>query len=576
MMQQFTIILRRENIIRQTLVPFCLAAICLAPVATNAQAVQTTVQHSVTHTTPSEAKPADKKSGSNASEEEDRGMQMMQMAEADAGVLEGGMRAWALWQVARGYEQHDPKKSLELLESAITASRTIDSDKLQTQLHLQEQILNTMVPLAPEHVDELLLTVGPGARDKVLTSLLSYYEKNRNMHRALEVIYEIGSEKEMPYDAALRIMDKQTPEQSGEMLQLFTTALGSYRDHPEAHGTILTGSGLGRGFSDMIVRYWQRLPKELVRAAIDEVLKQADPANQKDAGKQTVAISSGKGSATFASMYEFRLFQLLPVLRAIDESAEEDYLKRNQEVAAMLGKYPNGTTSIAPPAAEEGEAKVSDGVDFEVSGDANDMGPKMQEMARAEKLEADAEAGHAQDAMANAPTISDPGLRASCYEGIARATWKKDSSTAHSALDKMLDIAERMKPSEQVRFVIAATAIYVRMGENENAKSAIEKGMTVAGKAYSADTNADDPNKALKAFWPAADAYRSLLYQAAAISPLWTTTLLKEIPDPELKVVGETALAGRWLNVPFGASIVMTETKGKSSSHIHASQQVDE
>jgi hypothetical protein len=555
--EQLTVFRRRKLMFgyRSTLV--LVAALCLVPMVTHAQAAQTTMQQTVSRTPTGDAKPAATKPEKSVPEDEKRGMQMLQMAEADAGGLEGGMRAWALWQVARGYERSDPKKALELLESALRASNTIENDKLETRTRLQEQILKTMVPLAPERADELLLTVDPGAREKVLSSLLSYYEKKKNLRRALEVIYRIGAEKEIPYDAAMRIMEKMTPEQSGEMLQLFTVSLASYRDHPEAHTTMMDGGG----FSDMIVHYWQRLPKELVRQAIDEVLKQADPANQKDKDKQTVAMASGKGSVTFASMYEFRLFQLVPVLRAIDETAAEDYLKKYREVAAMLGKYPDGTSSLSPPSGSGDDKQSGVGMSFSVSGGPNDMAQKMQEMAKAQKLVGDAEAGHAQDAMANAPTISDPGLRAMCYEGIARVTWKKDSSVAHSALGKMLDTAEKMTPDEQLRFLKAATDLYVQMGEIENAKAAIEKGMGVAAKSYAADANADDPNKALKAYWPATDAYRGLLNQAAGISPLWTMTLLKELPDPEVRVAAETALAGRWLNVPLGASIIMTERK---------------
>ncbi|MGA3212777.1 MAG: hypothetical protein ABSD20_15835 [Terriglobales bacterium] len=537
-----------------------LTALWLIPILSRAQA-QTTMQQTVSRSSSGDAKTAaTAKAEKGSSGDEERGLQMLQMAEAEAGGLEGGMRAWALWQVGRGYEKSDKKKSLELLESALRASNTIENDKLDTRTRLQEQILNTMVPLAPERVDELLLTVDPAAREKVLSSLLSYYEKNKNMRRALEVIYRIGAEKEIPYDAAMRIMEKMTPEQSGEMLQLFTVSLASYRDHPDAHVSMMDGGG----FCEMIVHYWQRFPKELVRQGIDEVLKQADPANQKDKDKQTVAMASGKGSVTFASMYEFRLFQLLPVLRAIDENAAEEYLKKYREVATMLGKYPDGTSSLSPPSGSGDEKQSGAGMSFSVSGGPNDMAQKMQEMAKAQKLVGDAEAGHAQDAMANAPTISDPGLRAMCYEGIARVTWKKDSSVAHSALDKMLDTAEKMKPDEQLRFLKAATGLYVQMGEVENAKATIEKGMGVAAKSYASDANADDPNKALKAYWPATDAYRGLLNQAAGISPLWTMTLLKEISDPEVKVASETALAGRWLNVPLGASIIMTERKGNN------------
>src|SRR5690349_21826152 len=133
-----------------------------------------------------------------------RGRQMLETAEASANGMEAGMRAYALMQVAAGYASTDKKKALELLDNALAATKGMDDDSAQTRNRLQEQILQAIVPLKPEKADELLNQVDPSARGRVLTSLLAYYQKNNDWDRALEVVYRIAPEQEVPYDAVIR------------------------------------------------------------------------------------------------------------------------------------------------------------------------------------------------------------------------------------------------------------------------------------------------------------------------------------------------------------------------------------
>jgi len=103
------------------------------------------------------------------------------------------------------------------------------------------------------------------------------------------------------------------------------------------------------------------------------------------------------------------------------------------------------------------------------------------------------------------------------------------------------------------------------MDQLDDAKKSIEQGMSVAGKLYQSDSDQDDPNTALKAFWPSTNAYCALLRQAARISHPWAISLLKDIKDPEIKVAAETALAGGLLNAPLGPSTITTTKKNSNS-----------
>lgn len=525
-----------------------LAAGCLASVAL----AQTGV-HVVGPTVKAE-------SGRPNPERQKYGAQLLQIAEADAGGLQGGMRAWALWQVARGYERTDKAKAIELLGDALTATRGMDQGRLNPRAMLQEQILKTLAPLAPQQVDEALPTVDPQARKAVLRQMLSYYQQQKQPERVIELLYRIANESEMPYDAAAEAMAAMKPEQRGELLQLFTTCFTSYRDHAGPDRMVQ----MGGGFPEMVARFWQRLPANLVRQAIDEVLKQTDPANAKDAKPAQFSMASDKGTVAFGSAYEYHLFQFLPILKEVDSSAAEQYLKKYREVATMLEKYPQGARSLYSPDDPSAQKQASRAT-YSVGGaPGENMTPFMLDMQKVQKLTADAEAGHAQDALANVPTISSAQLRGAAYHNIARAVMKKQPSVAREAIEKMLDTGEKLGPDMQLMAARAAADVYVILGDNDSAKKQIERGISLANTVYKQESNADDPNLALKAYWTATDSYRALLRQAGKVDPGWALTLLKEIFDPEVKVAAEITLAGTWLDVPMGQSVVMTITKKNS------------
>ncbi|MBZ5511462.1 MAG: hypothetical protein LAN70_09875 [Acidobacteriia bacterium] len=493
-------------------------------------------------------------------EQLERGRQMLEVAEVQAAGLEGGMRSYALLQVARAYQPTDKKKALALLEDALAATRAIDDDNLNTRFQLQKQILQEMVPLAPQRVDELLTQVEPQARASVLSSLLQYYEKQKELGHAVEVLYRIAQESEMPYGAALRVMQALPPERAADAQQLFAVSLASFQDHKHSGGCMGDCD-----FVPLILRFWNRLPKEAVLDAIHAVLKDARDNGQ----KSSISMASDQGAVAFSSLYEFRLFQVLPVLRQLDESEAKKLLEQYQQVQTLLAKYPQGTDSLQPPKAPGGGQDRSPGASFMMSNDGPGgggrpgPGPQMPaplEMQQVSKVAAEAEK-HPRDALAMCAGISDPGLRSQALLMVARSTWKNDSSIAREALQKFMELNPKLEIAQQVMSLSTAADIYLKMGETDDAKGVIEKGLAAAESAYKKDSNADDPNKALKAYWPSAEAYRGMLRLAVRISPVWAANLVKEISDPEMKVVAQIAMAASLLDIPTGSTMIMNSTK---------------
>jgi tetratricopeptide (TPR) repeat protein len=341
-------------------------------------------------------------------------------------------------------------------------------------------------------------------------------------------------------------------------VNIFNVSLVSYRNNE--HTSEMLG---GNDFADMITRFWRKVPKETVLEAIAEELKQAKSQVERNSGLN-ISMASSKGAVAFNSIYEYRLFQLLPVLKELDESGAKKMVEDYQQVQTLLAKYPQGTSSLNPSddpnGSQIGTMSVTDGRGPQGGGNRGPRVPSAFEMQQMSKIVSDA-AEHPQDALANVPSIARPELRARAFDAIARNTWKKNSGVAHQALEKLLDLVPQLDLNQQLFNLASVADTYLAMGDDEAAKKTVEKGLKVADKAYEQDSNADDPNKALKAYWPSTAAYRSFLRVAARISPAWATKVANEISDPEMKVVLQIALAEAWLDIPAGSTTIMTSTK---------------
>ncbi len=492
-----------------------------------------------------------------------RGRAWMELAEAQAKGLEGGMRAYALLQVAKSLAPAQKPHTLELLEDALGASKSIEDDGMGTRTRLQQQILQAMVPLEPGRADELLAQLDPAGRESVLRALLSYYRESKQTEHAMEMVYRISAEKEFPYGAGAELMRELPAEKQGELQQMFVMALGSYREHK--HPGVTIGSG---DFAAMISGFYKQLSPDLVKEAIFEVLKQAEtPPEEGQRQPQQISIASAQGSVAMGSMYEYRLFQLLPALRAVDAAEAERLLKKNREVAGMLEKYPKGAEQLQEPRGGGGRPGRSGGMVMVGAGPGGGMpGMDREQMELMQKIVADA-GNDAWKAIALAETnLSSPGLKVQALLGIARASWKKTSAAsgplaAKSALKKMMEVLPQVELEQQILPPQTAAAMYLEMGEAGEARKTIEKALESAAKLYKQDTDADDPNKALKAYWPSAAAYVGLLRVAAGMAPDWALEQLKEAPDDDLRALAQIAMASALLGQPRGQVTIVSEKK---------------
>jgi hypothetical protein len=145
---------------------------------------------------------------------------------------------------------------------------------------------------------------------------------------------------------------------------------------------------------------------------------------------------------------------------------------------------------------------------------------------------------------------------------IARMWAKKDPAVAGQALADLRKIVPDMPLGMQPTALSTAASVYLEMGDSDSAGKVVSEGFKVAEKLLEKDLDPEDPNKALKAWWPSADAYRRFVEVQTKISQRDTVNVLKEIKDPEIRTLESIMYARALLGLPMKRTMVAEKRKG--------------
>jgi tetratricopeptide (TPR) repeat protein len=486
-----------------------------------------------------------------------RALKLLQDAEAGAASLDAESRVVAYTDLARSYEKRDRAKSIELLDTAFSSAQQLEQKRSDRGLamNMLGNVLREFATIAPERLDVRIFDMSRDAREMAADLLVPYYVDHKQLDRAYDVIMRVGQEAYMPFGPAMKLMEHlgDRPEQ---LRSLFVTSLASYENDPMNQGV---------GFNDfaaMIVEFHDRIPPEVVVRAVDAVLAQAKEFD-KTTGRMDVSIASSKAAVHLGSAYEYRLFQLLPVLQQIDPSRAEGLLKDNRDVAGQLDKYPTGTQAF------NSDDKDSPGTSMTMSVAAPSMQddtPSAFERHRFAAIVADA-GKHPQDAIASAALLS-PDMALDVYMAVARKNVTSDTSSARQGLAKALEVVDKQPLERQVVYVQRIAALYQQLGETDSAKKSLEKAMGMASQIYKGETTGDHPNRAPVALWLSTNAWRFILATALKVDPVWAQSLLKDIVDDRIVVFNEISMADAMLGIQVdGVVATIDPNDGMTDMH---------
>jgi len=512
-------------------------------------------------------------------------------ANAKATALEPAMRSFVLDLIASGLKRCDPSKVRKALVDAFTATLEIPEREehylaqwdtyasmgppdpamitartnLETKRELQISALTDLLVVDEVKAESLLPQSEPEVRQILSAQIISRAANAGKFDRALKFLNQYPLGHGFPYGAATELMLLLPYERNAQKQEIFQRAMASDR---EAYSLVIGGDD----FVNMIVRFWRHLPPAVILEAVHQVLDEA----QSD--KSTITLQSASTNASFNTAYEYRVFELLPILTELDSAEADRLLESSVQARSQLQRLPSGVQSLDPTirdtALKNGERSEMKGMVGGQQGLGSMLQPanaadvynvRLQEIGR--MAEADPQRAIAAAAsLANAAARTD--LRSEALLAIARMMMKSNPSAARDALERLTESLKTVNTSRVNRglknYFVEGIEISVQIGEFELAKRLLKSGLEQAEKLREMDVDHDDPNIALKASWPSAFAYWRLVVAAAQITPQMALEAVTEISDPELQLLCEIRLANARLGVSSGRSIITTRKKSSA------------
>lgn len=521
----------------------------------------------------SSAKPAEPKI---SDEDRAKAIQLLDQSDAQSRSFEAPLRSYMLYQIAQSYLPLDKTKSRALYKDAFTATLEIRDDDADSKQLLQDSILTGMLTVSQPDVEERLAQAEPEARERATAAIIQRYTTAKQYDRAVDLIESMTSWTEFPYGVAMQVMAALPEQMNGDFRTLFTQAVSSYQSHEHK------GINVGGSLPAIILKFGTRLPPRTVLDAIDDILKQA---KKQDAA--SITMSGEGGTASFTSAYEYQLFQLLPILRKYDEGTAKKLLEEDNAVKSMSQQYPNGVQSLDPGSADNDKPDDdknkprNSGLSVNVSsGDSARHGPSpeqqmsMEADRRARQIATDSTKDPMQaiaEAAGLPSIIGGQSPRSEALRIIAQSNIKTNPKAAKQAFDEMRKSIVDLRPQRQVQYLVAAAKGYLQMEETESAEKTLGDGFKISDKLLVEDKDADDPNKALKAYWPSVETYRQLLEVETKISQKDALAMLNDIQDEEMQTIERVMFANALLGKPMKQSIMRVKKKNQNSMSISSS-----
>ena len=508
---------------------------------------------------------------------------VLESALGGAGSAEPKMRSYLLDAVAGGLGKCAPEKVRDALVDSFLATLAIPETQeeveqrdltflrnheqpdeatqesrfnLQMKEALQRSALRHLLTIDETKVDSLLPQTEPHVRADLMQEMISQATTAEKFDRALELLRRTPSKDwfpgMFPFREATELMLELPPDREQDKQEIFQVAMTADR---ERRSFTTSGDDL----ADMIVRFWGHIPPGIVLEAIHQVLE-----HNSNFAEEGLTLNSASGKIAFSNEHDYRVFELLPVLKELDPDEADKLLQSSQQAQLHLKQFPNGIQSLDPSlgdtAPKEGEPPHQTWIstpEFD-RGANNQINQDLQAAhARVQEVVGTAE-NNPRQAIAAAGTLpetigsSDWPLvfpRVEAYLGIARLLTKKNPSVADDALEQMAESLKHMtSPPYQITGQwLEGIAIAREMNKPDLVLNLFRSGMEQADRLRDQDNDPDDPNTAIKAFWPSVCAYSVLVQNAAQISPQTALRRIQEIKDPEILLLLEVKLADKQL-----------------------------
>ena len=469
------------------------------------------------------------------------GLKMLQTAEVEAKALPAPMRAYLLLEIASSYTEINPAEERSLRLQAFQSTLSIENDD-DNKDYLQDDILQELLHNSKADLEKALPKAIPSLRNVYTAKLSEEYAKSNRFDRALELMRQVAAEGQFPYRAAATLMMHLPEDLDGERQEIFSEALAGYLVSTEPEGIHFEDIGT------LVVRFGDKLPPAVILEATDRILDHAK--EEIEAGPaMPVNFGSSHGSASFGSIYELRLFELLPVIQNLDPSKAEQLLRDNPKTKGVLERYPQGMRSLDNTITSTPRAKSERSDIFAISrGPVPEFDPQSaKRSANIEKQRKDIyELARRDPKQALESALDLPGhpeTRADTLVTVGSIVGERNSSIAKTAVKEGLKLSTEFDPVFRFQVLKDATDVYLQLKDQDAALKTIAEGTAFAQQLYAKDADSTTPNLALKAQWPSTNFWREFVGLAARVSPDEATKVIDDVPDPEIHAFLRVALA---------------------------------
>jgi hypothetical protein len=531
-------------------------------------------------------------------------------AESTAAGLGTGSRALLLYRLGGAWYPLDRGHAIQLYRQAFDVATESD---IRFRGLLERAIVIDLIPISPSDALDLIARGEPAesgsnpdsqrtTRNAFYGMLIRFALARSDIALATRAFNNSLKAGALNEGATAKLMASLPTGARAERERIFSAAVDFYQHDPDP--SMACGSP---GLSDLIARTYAQVPSQLVLLAIEQELNQAEKVGRSG----SCSSSLGEG-ALFHSIYDFKLFAIVPALRSLDPKRAEALLAQHEIVADALKRLPQGIISIEEKLRAkgisssdpiymnqdwipegfllfngEGPAPKLDALDMgleftlpaksslpDVAGEGefypNADTPESKILGRTVPCPADVlgilkEAEGVAILQRVATTCGGGGCsykntfpRAKLIQAVAeRCTYGGDGVRAHEALEAQLEILPQVPEEDRVKFLADAADLYLRLGDRDRAAQVVRLGLAAAHVVL--DENAKTyhgQDQVAEALWPAAESYRRMLALGVNSDLSATQAAVDAIPDSVMAEFERVILARALLGVPVRMSMI--------------------
>ena len=454
--------------------------------------------------------------------------------------------ATSLLRIAENYDLFNHAKAVEIVKRAFDVSLGIPPGDERHREMAQSQVALVAVQLSLPDAVEMLRRIDGGTGDydprqpainaavaKILDAKMT---GSKQFDEAIEFINSVGATGQYPF-AGARLIYEKLPGHDPRRSALFGYSLSAYALRP------------GSEFGDFLVAHWKEIPRSAAEAAIGSVVETV--LNTKDDGL-TETIASNKGPLVLKGRANVELFDLMHIVRTTDPKRADEILQSRPDLKAALSRFPNGRESMgrrfawsrgydSNPAEAISNSRLAEVVaELEKVDVAEDASDEVQQAAVEKMLKL-------------VKTIPAPETRIQMLAGIAGEAGTDDPLFGHAILGECMELLKDVKVPE-IRIdawnSIAEAAHEIK--DDKLAWEALDHSLADAAEILKLDSDADNPNRGSRDWWPSTNAYRRVVIAAVKMFGINAEPLLLRIQDPEIALYARVEMAQALLERPHG------------------------